>query len=62
MRVNFDENHCFWHSDCLIGRHSSPMKEIEDKGDKTLMECCGCGEKGFYPHGRKGVIEINSGE
>ena len=60
MTINF-ENHCFWHSDCTSGKHSSPMKELFIDGEKkhTLMECCGCGATGFYPHGKSGSVIVN---
>ena len=60
MIINFTD-HCFWHSDCKSGKHSSPMKEttVDSENNRTLMECCGCGAKGFYPHGRSGRIIVD---
>ena len=60
MIINFNEQHTFWHSDCEGNEGRSPMKEAREDEDHTLLECCKCGAKGFYPHGMVGKISVEA--
>lgn len=59
MIINFvKETHTLWHSSCEEGGHTSPMKEVLAGENRTLLECTGCGKRGYYPHGQSGLVHV----
>jgi hypothetical protein len=34
------------------------MKEVERERERTLVECCGCGKRGYYPVGGAGCLNV----
>ena len=51
---------CTWHVDCEVGKGNGIMKEIKREENQSLMECLHCGEKGYYPVGSVGCINVKS--
>lgn len=47
-----------WHSDCTFDNRSCPMKEVEREATRTLMECVGCGKRGYYTVGGVGCVNV----
>jgi len=60
MIINFNELHTFWHSDCEGNQGRAAMREVKEDDGCTLLECCVCGAKGFYPHGKSGFISVEA--
>ncbi len=60
MLINFSfKTKILWHSDCIAGKHSSPMVEVSRQEGQSLLECVACGKRGYYPHGKSGRIEVD---